>query len=35
MVIESGPMVVDDDIGGYDDEGALEIPLYGWRARSI
>ena len=33
MVMESEPMVVGDDVGGGDDEEALEIPLSGVESR--
>ena len=33
MVMKSEPMVVDDDVGGGDDEEALEIPLSGVESR--
>ena len=33
MVMESEPMVFGDDVGGSDDEEALEIPLSGVESR--
>ena len=33
MVMESEPIVVGDDVGGGDDEEALEIPLSGVESR--
>ncbi len=33
MVMESESMMVDDDVGGSDDEEALEIPLSGVESR--
>ena len=33
MVLESESMVVGDDVGGGDDEEALEIPLSGVESR--
>ncbi len=35
MAMESEPMVVGDDVGGGDDEEALEIPLSGVESRII